>query len=65
MPTIDSITVEQTKEKAAECITSKKGIACLLSNARRKANENYEFLITAWESLHIFVRMIRAQFKGK
>jgi uncharacterized membrane protein YkvA (DUF1232 family) len=60
-----SITFEQAKERAADCIDCEGRIAKLLSKAVSKAERNHEFLLTPWESIHILLRMARAQLTGR
>ena len=61
----DPITFEKSRAKAAKYIASEKKVAELLAKVRDKAKRNYEALVGAWESLHILLRMVRAQATGR
>ena len=61
----EPITFEESRVKAAEYAASKKKLANLLAEARNKAKGNYQALLSVWESLHILLRMVRAQITGK
>lgn len=60
-----AVTFKDSKVKAKECIASDKKVARLIVRARDKAKRNYEGLLGAWESLHILLRMVRAQISGQ
>ncbi len=61
----DAITFEDSRVQAAEYLASEKKVARLLTDVRDKANRNYEALLRVWESLHILLRMVRAQIMGR
>lgn len=61
----DPITFEKSRAKAAEYVASKKKTTKLLAKVRDKAKRNYEALLGVWESLHILLRMVRAQTMGR
>lgn len=60
-----AVTFEDSKVKAKECLTSDKKVARLIARACGKAKRNYEGLLGAWESLHILLRIVRAQISGE
>jgi uncharacterized membrane protein YkvA (DUF1232 family) len=57
--------LEQAEARAAEYVGSPEQVSKLLSKASRKAQLNYEFLLSSWESLHIVLRMIRSWATGR
>lgn len=58
-------TFEQAMLKAESYIGRKENLSLLIEKASRKAQRYYEFLLAPWESLQIFLRMIRAWVAGK
>ncbi len=44
---------------------TRKNYAAFLRKATRKSEKCYEFLLAPWESLQIFLRLLRAQLIGK
>ena len=59
------LTLEQATIKAAPYVRYRKKLLWLLLKATRKSQRCYEFLLAPWESLQIFLRLLRAQLAGK
>jgi uncharacterized membrane protein YkvA (DUF1232 family) len=60
-----ALTFEQAKIKAESYVRHKDELLGLLEKATRKSARCYEFLLAPWESLQIFLRLLRAQLAGK
>jgi len=60
-----SLTFEQANVEAQSYVGHQVKLAWLLEKATRKSRRYYEFLLASWESLQIFLRLLRAQFQGK
>jgi uncharacterized membrane protein YkvA (DUF1232 family) len=60
-----ALTFEQAKIKADSYVRHKEKLLQLLEKATRKSAQCYEFLLAPWESLQIFLRLLRAQLAGK
>ena len=58
-------TFEQGEWEAHSYVGQKEKLHGLLDETNGKAEEHDEFLVPAWESLQIFVRLIRAWLEGK
>jgi uncharacterized membrane protein YkvA (DUF1232 family) len=58
-------TFEQSEWEAHSYVGQKEKLHGLLDETNGKAEEHDEFLVPAWESLQIFVRLIRAWLEGK
>ena len=58
-------TFEQAEWEARSYVGQKEKLHGLLDETNGKAEEHDEFLVPAWESLQIFVRLIRAWLEGK
>ena len=58
-------TFEQAVSDAQSYVGQKEKLHGLLDEANGKAEQHDEFLVPAWESLQIFVRLIRAWLEGK
>jgi uncharacterized membrane protein YkvA (DUF1232 family) len=59
------LTFEQAKTKAESYVQQKEKLLGLLEKATRKSAQCYESLLAPWESLQIFLRLLRAQLAGK
>ena len=59
------LTFEQATIRAKSYVGHEERLRCLLEEATRKSEECYEFLLATWESLQIFIRLLRAQLAGK
>jgi uncharacterized membrane protein YkvA (DUF1232 family) len=59
------LTFEQASLKAASYVRRREKLSRLLEVATRKSERYYESLLAPWESLQIFIRMIRAWAAGK
>jgi uncharacterized membrane protein YkvA (DUF1232 family) len=59
------LTFEQATIRAESYVGHEEKLRCLLEEATRKSEECYEFLLATWESLQIFIRLLRAQLAGK
>jgi uncharacterized membrane protein YkvA (DUF1232 family) len=59
------LTFEQATLKAASYVGRKEKLRRLLEVASSKSERYYESLLAPWESLQIFIRMIRAWGSGK
>jgi uncharacterized membrane protein YkvA (DUF1232 family) len=59
------LTLEQATIKAAPYVRHTKKLLWLLEQATRKSQRCYEFLLAPWESLQIFLRLLRAHLAGK
>ena len=58
-------TFGQAEWEAHSYVGQKEKLHGLLDETNGKAEEHDEFLVPAWESLQIFVRLIRAWLEGK
>jgi uncharacterized membrane protein YkvA (DUF1232 family) len=59
------LTFQHATLRAAAYLARKKNVLKLLNLAARKAEQHYDSLLVSWESLQIFLRMIRAWIAGK
>ena len=59
------LTFEQAKIKAESYVRHKEKLLWLIEKAAHKSVQCYEFLLPSWESLQIFLRLLRAQLTGK
>jgi uncharacterized membrane protein YkvA (DUF1232 family) len=59
------LTFEQATIRAESYVGHEEKLRCLLEKAARKSEKCYEFLLGPWESLQIFLRLLRAQLAGK
>jgi uncharacterized membrane protein YkvA (DUF1232 family) len=62
---VTSLTFEQARIRAESYVGHEEKLRCLLEKATRKSEKCYEFLLGPWESLQIFLRLLRAQLAGK
>jgi len=62
---VTSLTFEQATIRAESYVGHEEKLRCLLKKATRKSEECYEFLLAPWESLQIFLRLLRAHLAGK
>ena len=60
-----ALTFEQAEIKAKSFLRHKERLLWLLEKADRKSAQHYEFLLAPWESLQIFLRLLRAHVAGK
>jgi uncharacterized membrane protein YkvA (DUF1232 family) len=60
-----ALTFEQAKTKAGSYVRHKDKLLGLLEKASHKSARCYEFLLAPWESLQIFLRLLRAQLAGR
>jgi uncharacterized membrane protein YkvA (DUF1232 family) len=60
-----ALTFEQAAVIAESYVGNREKTLCLLENATRKSAQCYEFLLAPWESLQIFLRLLRAQLADK
>jgi uncharacterized membrane protein YkvA (DUF1232 family) len=60
-----SLTLEQATARAQSYVRHKEKLLWLLGRASCKSEQCYEFLLAPWESLQIFIRLLRAQFASK
>jgi uncharacterized membrane protein YkvA (DUF1232 family) len=60
-----ALTFEQAKIKAVSYVRHEDKLLGLLEKATRKSARCYDFLLAPWESLQIFLRLLRAQLAGK
>jgi uncharacterized membrane protein YkvA (DUF1232 family) len=58
-------TFGQAETEAQSYVGQKEKLHGLLDEANGNAGKNDEFLVPAWESLQIFVRLVRAWLEGK
>ena len=58
-------TFEQAILKAEAHVGRKEKLSLLVEKASRKAQQYYEFILAPWETLQIFLRMIRAWVAGR
>src|SRR6516162_1213641 len=58
-------TFEQATIRAELYVGHEERLRCLLEKATRKSEKCYEFLLGPWESLQIFLRLLRAQLARK
>jgi uncharacterized membrane protein YkvA (DUF1232 family) len=59
------LTFEQAKIKSESYVRHKEKLLWLIEKAAHKSVQCYEFLLPSWESLQIFLRLLRAQLTGK
>ena len=59
------MTFEESQEIAEQYARQKEKLSRLLRRAARKAERNYEFLLPAWESLRILLRLVGDWLTGK
>jgi uncharacterized membrane protein YkvA (DUF1232 family) len=59
------LTFEQARIKAESYVGRREELFGLLEKGTRKSEQCYEFLLAPWESLQIFLRLLRAHFEGK
>jgi uncharacterized membrane protein YkvA (DUF1232 family) len=59
------LTFEQATITAESYVGDAEELRCLVEKATRKSEKCYEFLVAPWESLQIFLRLLRAQLAGK
>jgi uncharacterized membrane protein YkvA (DUF1232 family) len=62
---ITSLTFELATIRAESYVGHEEKLRCLLEKAIRKSEKCYEFLLAPWESLQIFLRLLRAHLAGK
>jgi uncharacterized membrane protein YkvA (DUF1232 family) len=62
---VTSLTFEQATIRAESYVGHEEKLSCLLEKATRKSEKCYQFLLGPWESLQIFLRLLRAQLAGK
>jgi uncharacterized membrane protein YkvA (DUF1232 family) len=60
-----ALTFEQAELKAESYVRHKEKLNWLLEKATRKSARYYEFLLAPWESLQIFLRLLRAHVAGE
>ena len=60
-----ALTFEQAEIRAGSYLRHKEKLLWLLEKATRKSAQYYEFLLAPWESLQIFLRLIRAHVAGE
>ena len=60
-----ALTFEQAKIKAESYVRHGDQLLGLLEKATHKSAQCYEFLLASWESLQIFLRLLRAQLAGR
>jgi uncharacterized membrane protein YkvA (DUF1232 family) len=60
-----ALTFERAKLRAESYLRHKEKLGWLLEKATRKSAQHYEFLLAPWESLQIFLRLLRAHVTGK
>ena len=58
------LTIEQAALRAALYVQHNRALSRLIKLASNKSERHYESLIASWESLQIFIRMIRAWAAG-
>jgi uncharacterized membrane protein YkvA (DUF1232 family) len=59
------LTFERATARAESFVGHKEKLLWLLEKATRKSERCYEFLLAPWESLQIFLRLLRAHLAGK
>jgi uncharacterized membrane protein YkvA (DUF1232 family) len=62
---VTSLTFEQARIIAESYVGREEKLRSLLQRANRKSEKCYEFLLGPWESLQIFLRLLRAHLAGK
>ena len=62
---VTTVTFEQARISAESYVGHEEKLCCLLEKAARKSEKCYEFLLAPWESLQIFLRLLRAHLAGK
>src|SRR5260370_15128589 len=62
---VTTVTFEQARISAESYVGHEEKLRCLLEKATRKSEKCYEFLLAPWDSLQIFLRLLRAQLAGK
>jgi hypothetical protein len=60
-----ALTFEQAKIRAESYVRHKEKLLWLIEKAGHKSVQCYEFLLAQWESLQIFLRLLRAHLAGK
>ena len=65
METNAPLTFEQARVEAESYAGNQGKLLALLEEADGKAKRYYEFLLEAWESLQIFLRLVRSWVEGK
>lgn len=54
----------EAQAKAAQYLEAKDQVVPLVSQAARKAEANYDFLLASWESFQALLRMLRCWLNG-
>ena len=62
---VTTVTFEQARISAESYVGHEEKLRCLLEKATRKSEKCYEFLLAPWESLQIFLRLLRAHLAGE
>ena len=62
---VTTVTFEHARISAESYVGHEEKLCCLLEKAARKSEKCYEFLLAPWESLQIFLRLLRAHLAGK
>jgi uncharacterized membrane protein YkvA (DUF1232 family) len=62
---VTPLTFEQATIRAEPYVGHEEKLGCLLKKATRKSEKCYELLLAPWESLQIFLRLLRARLAGK
>jgi uncharacterized membrane protein YkvA (DUF1232 family) len=62
---VEPLTFEQATTRAESYVEHEEKLNCLVERATRKSEKCHEFLLPPWESLQIFLRLLRAQLTGK
>jgi uncharacterized membrane protein YkvA (DUF1232 family) len=62
---VTPLTFEQATIRAESYVGREEKLGFLVEKATRKSEKCYEFLLAPWESLQIFLRLLRAQLAGK
>ena len=60
-----ALTFEQAAIRAESYLRHKEKLLWLLEKATHKSAQSYEYLLAPWESLQIFLRLIRAHVAGE
>jgi uncharacterized membrane protein YkvA (DUF1232 family) len=64
MLTKRALTFERAMTRAELFVDHKERLPWLLGKATHKAKEHYESLLASWESLQVFIRLIRCWLAG-
>ena len=64
MPMKTVLTFERAMTRAESYVGHKEKLPWLLDKATRKAEQHYESLVASWESLQVFIRLIRYWLAG-